>query len=221
MTKIYGVVGLAFFMFSENKIKFIWTFILWMAVLIVLPMIISSPQFIIQSYQDWSHSLLEKDSSNQESVMQGMTAMRFIKKTFHLPDLNELYFIVSAGIVYIISIFRFNQLKQFSFQYAYLTSLLIGLVIFSSSAESPTYIIAMIGVAFWFVMQEPKEKWVTGILILAIIFTSLSTTDIFPKSIKADYIRPYAIKAIPCLIVWIIISYQLLFKKFNTPNNNQ
>lgn len=219
MTKIYGVVGLAFFMFSENKIKFIWTFILWMILLFILPMVISSPHFIIQSYQDWYHSLVEKNDSNQESVMQGMTAMRFVKKVFSIPSLNDFIFIIGAGLIYLISILRINQLKEINFQISYLAFLLIGLVIFSSSAESPTFIIAMVGVALWYVIQKDKNSRTYFILALAVIFTSLSTTDLFPKSVKVEYIRPYAIKAMPCFIVWLILSYQLIFKKFNFLNH--
>ncbi len=219
MTKIYGVVGLAFFMFSEDKIKFIWTFILWMILLFILPMLISSPHFIIQSYQDWYHSLVEKNDSNQESVMQGMTAMRFVKKVFSIPSLNDFIFIIGAGLIYLISILRINQLKEINFQISYLAFLLIGLVIFSSSAESPTFIIAMVGVALWYVIQKDKNSRTYFILALAVIFTSLSTTDLFPKSVKVEYIRPYAIKAMPCFIVWLILSYQLIFKKFNFLNH--
>ena len=221
MTKIYGIVGLAFFMFSEDKIKFIWTFIMWMILLFILPMVISSPHFIIQSYQDWYHSLIEKNDSNQESAMQGMTAMRFVKKAFAIPSLNDVFFVVSAGLVYLISIFRINQLKEINFQISYLASLLIGLVIFSSSAESPTYIIAMMGVGMWYLLQENKNRWTYFILALAVIFTSLSTTDLFPKSVKVEYIRPYAIKAMPCFIVWLILSYQLIFKKYDFQTSNE
>jgi hypothetical protein len=205
-------------MFSEDKIKFIWTFIMWMILLFILPMIISSPHFIIQSYQDWYHSLIEKNDSNQESAMQGMTAMRFVKKIFAIPSLNDVFFIIGAGLVYLISIFRIKQLKEINFQISYLASLLIGLVIFSSSAESPTYIIAMMGVGLWYVLQKNKNRWTYFILVLALIFTSLSTTDLFPKSIKVEYIRPYAVKAMPCFIVWLILSHQLIFKKYNFSN---
>ena len=219
MTKIYGIVGIAFFMFSDHKFKFIGYFIFWMILLFVLPMLFSSPQFIIQSYYDWLQSLIEKNNSNQDSVMQGMTAMRFIKKSLSIPELKDTYIIAVAGLVYLISIFRISQLKNDTFRINYLAFLLIGLVIFSSSAESPTYIIAMTGVAFWYITQDYKKLWVNGILILAIMFTSFSTTDFFPKLIKTEFIRPFAIKAMPCLIVWILLSIQLLFKKYHLKFN--
>lgn len=43
LIKLYGIVGLVFFLFSENKVKFIGYFIMWMVILFALPMLISSP----------------------------------------------------------------------------------------------------------------------------------------------------------------------------------
>jgi hypothetical protein len=71
----------------------------------------------------------------------------------------------------------------------------------------------MVGVGIWFIAQPNKNGWTLALLIFAIVFTSLSTTDAFPKSVKENYIRPYAIKALPCLIIWIVAACQLLFKK--------
>ena len=215
LTKLYGIVGLAFFLFSANRLRFVVSFIFWMLVLAMLPMIISSPAFVWQSYQDWYQSLVEKNDANTESVMQGMSAMRVIKKIFRLPGLPDLYIIATAAIFYLLPLLRFKQYKQVCFQLSYLAFLLIGVVIFSSSAESPTFVIAMIGVGIWYVIQPGRKGWALWLMLFAIVLTSLSTTDLFPKSIKVDYIRPYALKALPCLITWLVLAYQLLIKKFD------
>ncbi len=214
--KLYGIVGLAFFLFSENKLKFILSFIFWVLVMFSLPMLISSPSFIIQSYTDWYHSLSEKNNSNQESSMQGMSAMRVLRKVFMLNNIKDVYILGSAAILYILPIFRIGQYKTMGFQLSYLAFLLIGVVIFSSSAESATFVIAMMGVAIWYVVQDKKNFWTIALLVFAILFTSLSTTDLFPKNIKANYIRPLGLKALPCFIIWLVLCFQLLFKNFNT-----
>ncbi|HPH85889.1 MAG TPA: hypothetical protein PLC48_10545, partial [Ferruginibacter sp.] len=76
-------------------------------------------------------------------------------------------------------------------------------------------VIAMIGVGIWYVIQPGRKGWALWLMLFAIVLTSLSTTDLFPKSIKVDYIRPYALKALPCLITWLVLAYQLLIKKFD------
>jgi hypothetical protein len=214
-TKLYAVVGLAFFLFSENKIKFIWSFIFWCAIMFFLPMLLSSPSFIIQSYKNWYYSLAEKNNSNQESTMQGMSVMRLLKKVFFIKNVKDVYVLGAAAILYLLPMFRKSQWKVKPFQLAYLAFLLIGLVIFSSSAESATFVIAMMGVAIWYILQEEKKWWVIALIVFAIVLTSLSTTDFFPKFIKVEYVRPYALKALPCFLIWLAIAYQLLTKKFD------
>jgi len=216
LTKLYGIVGLAFLFFSDNKITFVATFLFWLIVLAALPMLFSSPSFIVQSYTDWFHSIVEKNALNQESIMQGMNIMRLLNKIIHFYHIEDIYFYLSGAIVALmILIFNYKTIKDTSFQLGYLSFLLISIVIFSTSAESSTYIIAMTGVAIWYVIQASKTKWVQFILIFSIVLTSLSTTDLFPSFIKMNYIRPYALKALPCLAVWLMVSFQLISKKKN------
>ena len=218
LTKIYGIVGLAFILFSENKITFILSFIFWLIVLSFLPMIFSSPSFIYQSYSDWYHSIIEKNEINQDSVMQGMNIMRLIKRTINIDQIQNIYFYV-FGAVAALTAFLANlkQLRNLQFQLCYLGFLLISIVIFSTSSESSTFIIAMMGVAIWYVIQEPKNTWIYFTIIFALVLTSLSTTDLFPQFIKINYIRPYAIKALPCFIIWITLVYQMIFNIKKSP----
>ncbi len=214
-TKLYGIVGLAFFLFSENKIKFVWSFVFWCAILFCLPMLLSSPSFIIQSYKNWYFSLAEKNNSNQDSAMQGMSVMRLLKKVFFIQNLKDMYVLGIAAILYLLPMLRIRQFKAKNFQLSYLAFLLIGLVIFSSSAESATFVIAMMGVGIWYILQEEKKWWVITLLVFALVLTSLSTTDFFPKFVKVEYVRPFGLKALPCFLIWLTISFQLLTKKFN------
>ena len=211
MTKIYGVVALSFFLFSSDRLKFVYSFIFWTILLFCIPMLFVSPSFNIQSYQDWYYSLYYKNQSNVESTMQGMNVMRLIKRGFNLPQLSDSYFFILGFLGAIGILFKPTNWKNENTQFRYLSLMLISIVIFSSSAESSTFIIAMTGVAIWFV-QEKNSHWLTTtILISAIVLTSISTTDFFPQYAKVNIIRPYAIKALPCMIVWIIISLQILF----------
>jgi len=90
-------------------------------------------------------------------------------------------------------------------------------VIFSTGAEHPTYIIAVAGAFLWMMIQEkPFTPTNIVLIVLLLVITGLGLTDAMPKPIRADYIAKYSMKAWPCIIVWIIISYQLLFKDFIT-----
>jgi hypothetical protein len=92
---------------------------------------------------------------------------------------------------------------------------LIGVVIFSSSAESPTYIIAVIGLAIWYVIQKkPRTFFPIILLIITFLLTILSPTDLVPRNIREQIVH-YSLKALPCCIVWVVLIYQLLRKEFS------
>src|SRR5205085_663274 len=71
LIKIYGIIALVSFLFSKHKIRFSLFFALWMVILFCLPMLISSPHFIIQSYADWYQSLKDKNMENAAGTLIG------------------------------------------------------------------------------------------------------------------------------------------------------
>ena len=212
LTKIYGIVCLSLFFFSSNKWTFVWSFVLWMIILIVLPMLYSSPSFVLQCYADWYASLVEKNDINFNSLMQDMSIMRAIRNMIGVDWPNTVY-LGFAAILTLAPLAQYRKWNQPAFQWLYLFYVMIGLVIFSSSSESSTYIIAVTGVAGWYVFQDKQNKWLIALVILVLIFTAMGTTDLFPKSIRNGFIRPYGIKAIPCFFVWLTIFYQLVWSK--------
>lgn len=213
LIKLYGIVGIAFLFFTSKKIKFILSFFFWLVVLFLLPMFISSTSFIFHSYIDWFHTLIIKNNVNAHSRMQDISVMGMLSQIFKLQYLN-VSIIFIAALFYLFPLLRIDQLKNSIFQLSYVSFLLIGVVIFSSSAESPTYIIAVVGVGLWFVLQEKKRWMEISLLLLVIIFTSVSSTDFFPKYILVNFIQPYKLKALPCFFVWVVLASQLMKKDF-------
>ncbi|RYD77385.1 MAG: DUF2029 domain-containing protein, partial [Sphingobacteriales bacterium] len=192
LVKLYGIVGLAFFFFTKNKVKFIISGLAAFAILFVIPMVISSPSFILQSYQDWYNSLVHKNAINasltsfQDISVMGMA--RRLSGNVHIPNGP---FLIGGVLLFGLPYLRVKQYKHLAFRLMLLSSTLIFTVIFSSGSESPTYIIAFAGVAIWFILQQsPKKPWVIALFIFAFLLTSLSPTDIFPRAAK-EFIRLY------------------------------
>ncbi len=214
--KLYGIVGLAFFFFSKNKMKFIGSLAFWSVVFFVLPMAISSPEFIINSYSEWFGRLVEKNNENGSfDSMQDISIMGLFKKILNMPNLSNLLFLIPGIVLFGLPYLRFNMFSNKKFQLLLLSSVLIFTVIFSSGSESPTYIIAFAGVAIWFIIQEEKTKWTWFLFIFALLLTSFSPSDLFPKYIKETYIKPYSLKALPCVLIWFQITYELITTQFS------
>ena len=219
--KLYGIVGLAFFFFSKNKIKFILSLLFWSVVLFTLPMLISSPEYIIQTYQEWFARLVEKNNENAGlNSYQDISLMGMVRRIFQDSSISNLPFLIGGVVLFGLQYLRIKEYKEVSFRLMLLASVLIFTVIFSSGSESPTYIIAFVGVAIWFVIQsKPISNLYIALFIFALILTSLSPSDLIPKDIKDNYIRPYALKALPCVLIWFAIIYEMLKNRFNNYNS--
>lgn len=217
--KLYGIVGLAFFFFSDNKIKLVLSLLLWSAIFFVLPMGISSPAFVVQTYHDWYNVLIEKDAQNAASLMQDISVMGMVRRIFHLPKISDHIVLLPGLMIFGSSYLFIKKYKQLPYQLLILSSTLLFTVLFSSGSESPTYIIAFTGVAIWFVnLQKPVTSLQVVLLVFAFILTSLSPSDIFPKSIKNEYVVKYALKALPCLLIWLHIVYETWTREIRQPN---
>nr|WP_276904654.1 glycosyltransferase family 87 protein [Pedobacter kyonggii] len=217
LVKLYGIVGLAFFFFSKNKLKFIVGCFIAFAVLFALPMVISSPAFVIQSYSDWYHSLAHKNDLNASlTSFQDISLMGIVRRATGNINIPNAPFLLVGLVLFGLPYLRIKQYKHLGFRLMLLASTLIFTVIFSSGSESPTYVIAFAGVAIWFMVQQtPKKGWIIALFIFAFILTSLSPTDIFPRQVK-EFIRLYSLKALPCVIIWLTIIYQMMKEDFES-----
>jgi hypothetical protein len=217
LTKLYGIVGLAFFFFSKHRWRLIGSLLLWGAVLFVLPMIISSPAYIINTYKEWMVALVQKNNKNyqfdQGVVLQNISAMGFIQRVFHLKYLNNLWVLVPAILLFLSQYLRLQWKEHPYFRLYLLASTLLFTVLFSTSSESPTYIIAFPAACIWYVLQYPT-RWNNALFIFILIGSSFSHSDLVTPWVKHHIVVPYAFKAFPCLLIWGIMVYQVWDKQF-------
>ena len=217
LMKLYPIVGLTFFLFSKNKSKFIISTVVWAVILFVLPMLISSPSFINTSYHQWFAALSFKNNLNHQlaSRAQDICIMGVARDITQNANISDLPFLIFGAIVFALPLLRFSQYKSVKFRLQILATALIMVVIFSTGAESPTYIIAVTGIFLWMLMQEkPFTKTNIALIVLLLVITGLGLTDAMPQPFRGEVIGKYGIKAWPCIIAWLIISYELLFKDF-------
>jgi len=214
--KLYGIVGLAFFFFVKEKPKFIAYCILWALIYFLLPMIFFIPEYIIRQYQEWYFSLSAKQLENASLVSwQDISIMGIVRRVTQNPTVPDLPFLLTGIILFCIPYLRTGQYQSQKFRLMYLASTLIFTVIFSNSSESPTYIIAFTGVAIWFVIQQkPVRSVIIALFIFSILLTTLAPSEIYPKYIRVNYIMHYSLKALPCVLIWLFISYQMIFEDF-------
>jgi hypothetical protein len=77
------------------------------------------------------------------------------------------------------------------------------MVAFNHKAEPNTFVIAVAGVAVWYLARPPSALRIT-LVALTFILTCVSTTSVFPTVIRRELIQPYSLRVLPCLLVWLV-----------------
>ena len=224
LTKLYGIVGLAFFFFAKDKWRFIWSGLFWLIILFCLPMLYSSPDYVVSQYFDWYASLAEKNVSNLNTTtynLQNLSLLGFLQRT-GIYNNNSIVILIGLGL-FALPYLRIQQYKNLNFRLLLLASVSIFLCLFSTGTENSTYIVAYVGVGIWFMVSELHPKLKITLLVLAML-GSLSPTDLF-KPLKEPYIIRYSLRAVPVTLVWLAIVYEMLFiqvrdKKDENNRNN-
>jgi len=218
--KLYGIVGLAFFFFVDDKLKYILYGVFWSIVLFTLPMLFVGIDYILQCYVDWYQVLVYKNNLNTMLIntRTDVCVMGMFRRLFHNQSLSNLYFIIPGLLIFALSYLRISQFKNITFQLRLLASALLFIILASTGSESPTIIIGFVGVGIWYILSD-KTKLDIAILWFALIISSFSPTDVFPKFIREHYINQYALMVFPLLIVWLKLNWDILVSNFNYLKN--
>lgn len=211
--KVYGVLGAALFLLYPDKPKFILYCVGWAIVLFLIPMVVLSYGELINQYKGWQDTI----SNDHQTRAVDVSIMRFMMSIGGVEFNNKMRLIIQiVGIlIFCLKYVRVKLFHSFEFRILFLASVMIWSIVFNHLAESATYIIAIVGIAIWYT-SEQQHALSISLLVACFILSSLSPTDIFPRSIRESYIVPYALKALPCFLVWAYIEYKLLSGRLST-----
>jgi hypothetical protein len=222
--KLYSITGIAFFFFSKFKKTFILSLLFWLVFLILLPLIATSPDFLIQSYKDWAEALSLKSNfditRDMHINMVDITVQGMVKRVFDLPTLNKLYFIIPGLILFFSQYAKIKYFNHLGYRLYMLCSVMLFVIVFNTGSESPTYIIGVVPICIWYALQK-KSNLIHTLFIIAIFFSSFSYSDIFTPWLRKTIMIPYALKVVGCLLIWLIIVVQIHLKQFLTIDQNK
>ncbi len=215
--KLFGIVGLALFLFYPNKWRLALYTTIWAGILFFIPLLfVSFDQYIrlLISYRDML--------SHDHSISYGYSVMGWLHSWFNF-EINKNIIVLIGMIIFLVPLFRLKEYNNYTFKYLTLTSILIWIVIFNHKAESATFIIATTGVSLWFISSE-KSTLNIILFVCAFVLTTLSPTDIFPRFLREEFVKPYTLKGFPCILIWskiifdmIILKNDKITEKYSTP----
>ncbi len=207
--KPFGIVALALYLLYPDKIRLTYTTIAWAVLFAFVPLLVVDWDQLVFLYKSWANLL-----ANDHSASEGLSVASWLKTWFGWP-VNKTLVTVVGVVLFCLPLFRIKAYQKYTFRLLLLASVLVWVVIFNHKAESPTFIIAASGVALWYFGQAPKIENLV-LMLLAFVFTVLAATDLFPRFIRNEYFQPYVVKAVPCILVWGKITFDLLVKDFSS-----
>jgi hypothetical protein len=206
--KIYGAVGFILFLFYPGKLKFILSSVLWTAFFLLVPLVVTSPATLLSQYTSWLRMMGEDHSASY-----GFSVMGWLQAWFGLGSLKNKVMLTGV-LLFFLPLLRKKLWRDQLWQLLFLAHMLIWVVIFNHKAESPTYIIAVAGVAVWY-FSRPPAAWRTILLSIVFVVTCLTPTDIFPPAFRKEVLVPYVVKAVPVITLWIFIMVEIMRMKKN------
>jgi len=216
--KVYAIVAAILFLFYPNKLRFTLYMIFWATIFLLAPLLVNTPHQVMFQYHQWINLTLSIHQGEETGVNPNiaipLSVMGWLKTWFNLNP-PSLYVQIAGTILLCLPFLRKKYYKDTDFKLLVLASILIWAMIFNHIAESASYIVAILGATVWLVTDK-RDLLTIALAVLVFVLSVLSPTSLFPHYIKIHYVVPYALKAFPCILLWFVIIYELLFTEFGS-----
>jgi len=212
--KAYGAISGAFYILKNPRLKNLLYLLLWFLVLFSLPLLYYSPSEFVVLYKQWIECL-----SKDHDFNIGLSVMSFLSNVFDYH--GPVYYTQLAGVFMLLVTMLLIALKKNyeEVKFFFLAYIMIWVIIFNHASESATYITASTGAAIWYV--NSKKSILDKILIITtFILTVLSPSDLFPSYINIHFVKPYSLKVLGPMLIFIKIQISLINSYVKPGNNN-
>ena len=208
--KIFPAGALAFAIFHRSRWRTVLAAAAAAVVGLMLPLLVTSPHILAQQFASWRNL----ESIDATSIATGGGAglyggvMYQLRAWFGVTWPN--WAVQLAGTVMLLApLARVRCWSDPRFRLRFLCSLLVFVVIFNHQSESPSFVIAVAGVAIWFATSE-RTTLDVALLALTLIVVSVSSTELVPHWVQRDVFVRYRLKTVPCALVWLVLQAELL-----------
>ena len=147
-----------------------------------------------------------------------ISLLGFVRKISGNDAYSDLWLIIPGLILFALPYLRVKQYGYESFRQTLLASVLMFTVLFSTGSENSGYIIAVTGVAIWFTAAPwQRSKWDIALMVYVFFCCTMAHSDLMPRFLREEYIKPYGLKAVPVILVWLKLCYEMYTKDYAKP----
>ncbi len=204
--KIFPVVAASLFILYPDKIKFLLRLLVAFIIIGALPLLFIKPSDLLWQYHNWVRELLQDQHDND-----GISVIGLVGYNFGISDIGKVIIQLMGLCSFLCMFIRIRLYKSYMYRLFFLSAMLVWVALFNHAAEIYSYAISIIGIGIWYVCQ-PKNKWLDRYMLFFILVASVLSIDPTPKFIS-HFMYDHSLKALPFLIMYLVIIYQMFFKK--------
>lgn len=206
-----AVAGLVFLLYPRRLRLVGWTGA-WVLALALVPLLFVSPDQLAFLYGSF---LRLHTASPVHAASCGLSVQGWLQSWFGLEP-PRLAILAVGGALALAPLSNVRAWAALDFRLRYLASLLAWMIVFNHLAESPSYVVAMCGVALWY-FSQPRTALRGALAAAAFFFVSFAYSDLFPRGLRAEYVKPYVLKAVPVIAVWLVMTAELVARRGPAP----
>ena len=210
--KLFPAIALVGAIMHPRRWRMAAAFVVVSAAGALLPLLVTSPSLLGMQYRSWwaietlDVAPLERYGTSGAGLyggVMGLVHAWFAVDWPHWP-------LQGGGLVVLLApmLWRRDRWEASEFRVTSIASILVFCVLFNHQAESPSYVIAMIGVAVWFASAE-RSWWRVALMAIAFVVVNLGSTDLVPRAWYRDYYVRYMLKTVPLIPVWVVMQCEL------------
>lgn len=208
--KIFPIVAAAFAVFRPWRLpRFAFYSLLAGGLCLVAPLLVTSTPLLLGEFRSWMTTEGSIAIQRNYSVMQHLHVWLRV-------DWPNWPVQLAGSCVLLAPLVRYSDWGILRFRLLFLASVLMFCVLFNHKAESPSFVIAVAGVAIWFAISE-RDRLAWTVLAIVFVGTVLSSSDAMPTVLRRDVFQAYKLKTLPILLVWMFTQIALWRRNVSAP----
>ena len=211
--KLFPIAALAGAIFHPKKVRYAGIVAVVLIAGVLLPVVMTGPDGLKMQYAAWraiesrDAAPLPRYGTGGADLYAGLMGQFRVWWGVSWPHWPTQ--LVGLAVLLLPLAVQWRRYAERHFQLLFLASILVFCVLFNHQAESPSFVIAMIGMSLWFAVSE-RAPWRTALLVVVFAVVNLGSTDLMPRALYREYYVPYLLKTVPLIPLWLVMQAELL-----------